>query len=184
MKLPARILLVILCAAIIVAMPFVISSPNMLYDIKMELMNDGEDEIDFGRLFFSSAMAEDELEEETLDEGEFASHPEWALPLDFSIPPEPKADQYTEDGYEDESIRVKLEHQETEDGTKMHVAYIQIADASQLRTGVSNPDKPANSKPLTVSAMAKRYNAVIAINGDNYIDYPQKTTFEIGRAHV
>ena len=80
MKLPVRILLVLLCAALILAMPFVLSSPNMLNDIKMELMNDGEEEIDFGRLFLSPARAEDELEEETLDEGEFSSHPEWALP--------------------------------------------------------------------------------------------------------
>ena len=178
MKLPMRILLVILCAAIILAMPFAISAPNMLNDIKMELMNDGEEEIDFGRLFFSSARAEDELEEETLNEGEFASHPEWALPLDFTVPPEPNADQYTEDGYEDESIRVRIEHQEMDDGTKMHVAYVQIADASQLRTGVVNPDKLGSSKTSSVSALAKKYNAVIAINGDNYVDNPTKTSFE------
>ena len=178
MKLPVRILLVILCAAIILAMPFAISAPNMLNDIKMELMNDGEEEIDFGRLFFSSARAEDELEEETLNEGEFASHPEWALPLDFTVPPEPKADQYTEEGYEDESIRVRIEHQEMDDGTKMHVAYVQIADASQLRTGVVNPDKLGSSKTSSVSALAKKYNAVIAINGDNYVDNPTKTSFE------
>ena len=178
MKLPLRILLVLLCAAVILAMPYVISSPNILNDIKMELMNDGEDEIDFGRILFSSAMAEDELEEETLDEGEFASHPEWALPLDFTPGCEPKADQYTEDGYEDESIRVKMEHQEMDDGTKIHIAYVQIADPSQLRTGVNNPEKLGSSKVSSVSAMAKKYNAVIAINGDNYVDNPTKTSFE------
>ena len=178
MKLTLRILAVLLCAAIILAMPFVISSPNMLNDIKMELMNDGEDEIDFGCLLLSSAMAEDELEEETLDEGEFASHPEWALPLDFSVPPEPKADQYKENGYEDESIRVKIEHQQMDDGTKIHIAYVQIADASQLRTGVVNPDRLGSSKTTSVSSLAKKYNAVIAINGDNYVDKPEKTTFE------
>ena len=180
MKLPVRILLMILCAAIILAMPFMISSPNMLNDIKMELMNEGndEEEVDFGRIFFSSAKAEDELEEETIDEGEFSSHPEWALPLDFSVPPEPKADQYTENGYEDESIRVKLEHQEMDDGTKMHVAYVQIADASQLRTGVVNPEKLGSSKTASVSSLARKYNAVIAMNGDNYVDKPEKTTFE------
>jgi len=178
MKLPVRILLVLLCAAIIAMMPFVLSSPNMLNDIKMELMNNGEDEIDFGRLLFSSARAEDDLEEETLEEGQFASHPEWALPLDFTPGTEPKADQYTENGYEDESIRVKMELQEMDDGTKMHVAYVQIADASQLRTGVVNPEKLGSSKTASVSALAKKYNAVIAINGDNYVDNPTKTSFE------
>ena len=178
MKMPVRVFLVLLCAAIIAMMPFAISSPNMLNDIKMELMNDGEDEIDFGRLIFNSAMAEDELEEETLDEGEFASHPEWALPLDFTPGCEPKAEQYTENGYEDESIRVKTEHQEMDDGTKIHIAYVQIADPSQLRTGVVNTEKLGSSKTASVSALAKKYNAVIAINGDNYVDKPEKTTFE------
>jgi exopolysaccharide biosynthesis protein len=178
MKLPVRIILVLLCAAIIFALPFVISSPNMLNDIKLELMNDDEDEIDFGRILFSSAAAEDELEEETLVDGEFASHPEWALPLDFTPGQEPKADQYAENGYEDESIRVKMEHQEMDDGTKMHVAYVQIADPSQFRTGVANPEKLGSSRTSTVSALAKKYNAVIAINGDNYVDAPKKTTFE------
>ena len=178
MKMPVRVFLVLLCAAIIAMMPFAISSPNMLNDIKMELMNDGEDEIDFGRLIFNSAMAEDELEEETLDEGEFASHPEWALPLDFTPGCEPKAEQYTENGYEDDSIRVKTEHQEMDDGTKIHIAYVQIADPSQLRTGVVNPEKLGSSKTASVSALAKKYNAVIAINGDNYVDKPEKTTFE------
>jgi exopolysaccharide biosynthesis protein len=178
MKMPVRVFLVLLCAAIIAMMPFAISSPNMLNDIKMELMNDGEDEIDFGRLIFNSAMAEDELEEETLDEGEFASHPEWALPLDFTPGCEPKAEQYTENRYEDESIRVKTEHQEMDDGTKIHIAYVQIADPSQLRTGVVNPEKLGSSKTASVSALAKKYNAVIAINGDNYVDKPEKTTFE------
>ena len=178
MRLPVRILLVLLCAAVIAVMPFVLSSPSMLNDIKMELMDDGGEEIDFGCLLFGSARAEDELEEETLDEGEFASHPEWALPLDFTPGRDPKADQYTEDGYEDESIRVKMEHREMDDGTKMHVAYVQIADPSQLRTGVANPEKLGSNKTSTVSALAKKYNAVLAINGDNFVDAPKKTTFE------
>ena len=40
MNTPVRILLIILCAAMIIAMPFIISAPNMLNDVKMELMND------------------------------------------------------------------------------------------------------------------------------------------------
>ena len=181
MKLPVRILLAVLCAAIILAMPFLISSPNMLNDVKMDLMQDDEDEINFDivSLFMSTAKAEEgDLIEETLDEGEFASHPEWKLPLDFTVPPEPDASLYTEDGYEDETIRVKIEHQELDDGTKIHVAYIQIADASQLRTAVANPKKLGSSSTKAVSTLARTNNAVIAINGDNYVDKPEKTTFE------
>ncbi len=178
MKLPVRVLLVMLCAAVILALPFVVSSPNMLNDVKMELMNDGEDEIDFGRLLFASAFAEEELEEETMDEGAFASHPEWALPLDFTVPPAPDQGHYTETGYEDDSIRVRLEKDQFDEGTTVYIAYIQVADASQLRTAVGNPEKLGSTRAKEVSTIAKANNAVIAINGDNYIDKPEKTTFE------
>ena len=187
MKMPIRILLILLCAAMILLIPFTVSSPNLLNDVKMELMNDGEDKIDFGKLLFPGAIAEEmtdeEVEEEEMDEEKpaeaaFEAHPEWVLPFDFTVPPAPDAALYTEDSYEDESIRVKMEHQEMDDGTKMHVAYIQIADPSQLRTGVANPDKVASTRTKTVKSMAKSYNAIIAINGDNYADDPHKTTFE------
>ena len=180
MKLPVRILLCLICAAIIAALPFAVSSPNMLNDVKMDLMNDedDEDEINFGRLFFSSACAEEELEEEILDEGEFASHPEWALPLDFTVPPAPNSELYTENSYEDETIRVRMELQEMDDGTKIYTAYIQIADPSQLRTAVGNPEKLGSTRGKAVSTIARANNAVIAINGDNYTDKPEKTTFE------
>ena len=183
MKMPVRILLVVLCAALILALPFAVSAPNMLNDVKMELMNDGEDEIDFGRLLFSSARAEEEtddetLEEETLVDGEFPIHPEWALPLDFTPGQAPNADLYTEDGYEDESIRVRIEKTEFDEGTTIIAAYIQIADASQLRTGVTNPDKLASTHGKSVSTMAASYHAVIALNGNNYTFEAQKKTFE------
>ena len=193
MKMPVRILLIILCAAMIIALPFTVSSPNMLNDVKMELMNeeDDEDEIDFGRLFLSSAMAEEEteeeeaeeaadveLEEEALGDGELSAHPEWALPLDFTPGQEPDASLYSESTYEDDTIRVRIEEQSMDDGTKMFVARIQISDPSQIRTGVANPEKLGSSKTKTVGTMAKTFNAVIAINGDNYVDKPEKTTFE------
>lgn len=178
MKMPVRILLVVLCAALILGMPFAVSSPNMLNDVKMELMNDGEEEIDFGRLLFSGAKAEDELEEEIVEEGEFPSRPEWALPLDFTVPPAPKEELFTEDSYEDDSISVKLEEDRLEDGTVVYIARVRIADASQLRTAVGNPEKLGSTKARTVSYLARENNAVIALNGDNYIDKPEKTTFE------
>ena len=179
MKMLVRILLILLCAALIIALPFTVSSPNMLNDVKLELMNEGndEDEIDFGKIFFSSAIAED-LEITEIEEGTFASHPEWTLPLDFTPGQEPNALLYSEDGYEDESIRVKMEHQEMDDGTKMHIAYIQIADASQLRTMVAHPEKLANTQPKLVTKMTREANAVIAISGDNYNTETKKKTFE------
>lgn len=185
MKMPVRILLAVLCAALIVALPLVVSSPNMLYEVKTELMNEEEDyddEIDFGRLFLSAAYAEDadvDFEEEDLDAEENGSKSSGnTLPIDFSPAPAPKAELYTEDGYEDESITVKMEHREFDELTMIHIAYIQIADASQLRTGVYKPEKLASSKGYPVQVIARKYNPVIAINGDNYTNDPKKTTFE------
>ena len=183
MKTPVRILLILLCAALIIALPFTVSSPNMLNDVKTELMNeeDDEEEIDFGRIFLSAARAEEAevYEEEDLDTGEAVTAGSvLTLPIDFSAGPDPDPALYTEDGYQDDTISVKLERQEMDDGTKMFIAYVQIKDASQFRTGVANPDKPQSNRTKTVSYLAKSYNAVIALNGDNYVDKPEKTTFE------
>lgn len=175
MKMPVRILLAVLCAALIVALPFVVSSPNMLGSVQETLMDEGEDEIDFGRLLFSSAYAEEELEmtEEELDD-EISLHPEWAIPLDFSTGSDPNPDGYTEDGYRDESIIVKMEHRELDAGTTANIAYIQISDPSQIRTAVATPDKIKTSKkPYTISYFAKTYKAVLAVNADNYNDEPK-----------
>ena len=183
MKMPVRILLILLCAALILALPFTVSSPNMLSNVKMELMNDEDDgdEIDFGRLFLSTASAEEAevYEDEDLDSGDVSVHTsKYVLPLDFSPAPAPNPDLYTEDGYEDETISVKLEHREMEDGTKMHIAYMKIADASQLRTNVAHPDNLSHAHPRLVTKMTQEANAVIAIGGDNYNQETPKKSFE------
>ena len=66
MKTLLRILLSLLCAAIVLSMPFFLSSPNMLGEVKASMMEDSDEEedeegeeIDFGRLLFASAAAED-----------------------------------------------------------------------------------------------------------------------------
>ena len=57
MKTPIRILLVVLCAALVIAMPFAIYSP-----VQNSAGEEGgdEEEIDFSRLFISAAYAEEE----------------------------------------------------------------------------------------------------------------------------
>ena len=181
MKTPLRILLSLLCAAIVLSMPFFLSSPNMLGEVKASMMEDSDEEedeegeeIDFGRLLFASAAAEDLIVED-LEADALSILPEWTLPLDFSIPPAPDAARFTEDGYEDESIRVRMET--TEDaGVIWHIARIQIASPTQLRTATAG--KLTSTKTALVSKMAEKHHAVIAINGDNYVDAPKKTTFE------
>ncbi len=188
MKLPVRIFLALMCAALIVSMPFFLSSPTMLYEAQemmMEENEEGEEEesLDFGRLFFSSAIAEEaqdaglDVEEVDLTRDAGLSIPaEWELPLDFSVPPSPDPDHFTEDGYEDESIRVRVEMREMK-GTDVHIAFVEIASASQLRTSTWKGIKSSHTGKI--STMAKAVNAVIAINGDYFSQDPGNKAFEI-----
>ncbi len=180
MKLPIRILLVVLCAALILTMPFAVSSPVLLDEARLQMEEGGDEEgeeLDFGRFLFASALAEeDDLEVEDIEEGEFSFNEEWALPLDFTPAPKPDPAKYTGNSYEDETIRVTMVTEE-ENGVVWHVASIQIAHPSQLRTGIAG-EKLTSKKTRAVSSMAKMYNAVIALNGDDFVMDPQKTTFE------
>ncbi|MBQ9251034.1 MAG: phosphodiester glycosidase family protein [Clostridia bacterium] len=199
-----RIILCVLCALLMAAVPFVISSPSLLSEVKWDLMDqlDSEEgeELDFGRLLFSHAYAEeeDELMEEIVEEGDSDLGPAlYELPLDFSVPPKASEANFSEEGYEDASIRVKMERRE-EDGVIWHLAFVQVASASQIRTATALSSSLAedyaegdaaklekdlkkvltSTKTNTVSAIAEMNHAVVAIGGDNFIDRPEKTTFE------
>ena len=177
----ARIVLWILSAVMILSAPFLVSSPAMLSEVKWDLMEQMDDEeeieLDIGRMLFSTARAEDdELIEETMDDNGSAFVEEvYTLPLDFTVPPAPKAENYTEDSYEDETIRVRVEEREA-DGVIWHLAFVEIASPTQLRTATAG--KLTSSKVASVSAMARNNHAVVAMNGDNFVDKPEKTTFE------
>ena len=200
----SRIVLWVLCTVLILAAPFVFSSPSLLSEVKWELMEqleteDGEElELDFGRLLFSQARAEEELIEETVEEGNSDLGPAvYELPLTFAVPPAPKAENFTENGYEDETLRVRVETRE-EDGVIWHLAFVQVASPTQLRTATAlsagleeeyaGGDEKKLEKALkkvltstkanTVSAIAETNHAVVAMGGDNYIDKPDKTSFE------
>ena len=186
MKLPVRIFLALLCAALIVSMPFFLSSPTMLPEAQEEFVDntrdnnedDDEDgEIDFGRLLFSAAYAEDELVAEDIEQdGKLSIPDEWALPFDFSMPPAPDPDKFTENGYEDQSIRVRLETREMFDSI-IQIAFVEIADPSQLRTATA---AGLNSvKASRIETIARNNNAVIAMNGDMFIQDVKMKKFEV-----
>lgn len=187
MKTSVRVILCLLCAALILSAPFVISSPNMLEEVKQnmtdEMDREEELELDFSRLFVSAAYAEEDerteeiTEEVDLTEDSFPGGTVWTLPLDFTVPPLPNPSSYKENSYEDESIRVNIETIQ-KDGVTWHIARIWVASPTQVRTAVCNPKNLLSTKPAYVAKMAEINNAVIAINGDNYQDDPVKTTFE------
>jgi len=180
-----RFLLTALCAALILAMPFVISSPTMLYEHAeqvIEKVEEGaEDYQEEGMLHFlmGSARAEsteNDLIIEDVEEGKSSVNTTWELPVDMSAGSRPNPDAFTENSYEDESIQVSVETLE-EDGVIWHVGRIRIASPTQLRTGVAG-EKLTSKKTRTVSSMAEMYNAVIALSGDDYQNDPQKTSYE------
>ena len=178
MKLPMRILLGVLCAALILSMPYFVSSPQMLDEARAEYSETEDEEEDLGllRRLFAGARAEDDLIIEDVEEGKFDRNSLLELPLDFTVPPAPNPANFTENGYEDETIRVKLETME-EDGVVWHVAWVDIASPTQLRTAIAGK-KVTSKKDALPSKMAKVNNAVIAINSDYYTKDPDKTAFE------
>ena len=182
MKTPARILLVLLSVAVVVLLPVLLSSPAMVteyagilqenYEEALE-EEDDEDEEDTEAFcildwFISTARAEEDsnLEELTVYE----------LPMDFTVPPVPDPAAYTEDGYEDESISVKMETLEL-DGVVYRVARVTVSSPSQLRTAVVG--KPvAKGNNAHVIDIANGNNAIVAINSDFFRNDPDKTSFE------
>ena len=89
------------------------------------------------------------------------------LPIDFSAGHAADPALFTEDGYEDESITVQM-YREWVGDARYNVAYVSIADPSQLRTGLAAP--LGKKKTNKISAIAASCNAVIAIGGDYYSD--------------
>lgn len=90
------------------------------------------------------------------------------LPMDFTPGNPPLAEGYLEPfEYEDESIHIRIEEGRVED-TDIWVAYIKIAHPSQLRTASAKGFD--SDQVIKGTALAKRMNAVLAINGD-YFSY-------------
>ncbi len=162
MKLPVRIVLSLLCVAMVLSAPFVISSPSMLEDARWEIQ-DELDSQDSGWLrLFPAARAEDEP-------------PAYSLPMDTSAGMEPNPALFTEAGYEDASIRVQMETRE-EDGVVWRIAWVEIASPTQLRTAYAGKTIKKDTTGL-VTVMAKQHNAIVAINGDNYTNETAKHSF-------
>lgn len=69
-------------------------------------------------------------------------------------------------GYEDASLRITMETIEKED-VLYRVARVEVADASQLRTGLEDPSRAKKSNYL--HAIAQDYNAVLAISADQIV---------------
>ena len=181
MKMYVRVILSVLCALMIAALPFAIPSATTPGDIFAEMQEEEwedeeyedeyeEDSASLFDLFLPRACAEEEeIQEETI-EGLVD------LPIDFSAGMTPNPAGYTENSYEDPSISVQMETREEGDVTYC-IAWVKIATPAQLRTGIAG--KKVSSKNVAkISTLAKRYNAIVAINADFMTNNPSKTSFE------
>ena len=92
--------------------------------------------------------------------------PHYTLPVDFS-PGMPVNQKYylSDTVYEDPTIKVVITS-DSYNGVLYWVADIEIADASQLRTAV--PEELDSEASEFGPVLARRMNAVLAINGDYY----------------
>ena len=110
----------------------------------------------------SLALAEEtEVEDVTLED-ETESTVIFPLPIDLTAGHAAPEENYNGMVYDDASLTVRMEQITTETAI-WNVAYVTIADPSQLRTYVM-PKGRTNK----ISAMAKKVNAVVAIGGDYF----------------
>lgn len=89
------------------------------------------------------------------------------LDLDIKLPGgTPIEENFTENGYRDDSIIVELEKLRMFE-SDVYVAYVKIATPSQLRTAIAGKRLGSSSTNLT-TAIASNYNGIVAISGDAY----------------
>ena len=95
-----------------------------------------------------------------------------SLPIDNSpgIPGIPDAFLPDDAGYEDETLRVRIENTRAYD-TNIMLIYVDVADPSQIRTAMA--DRYGSTRVVYPEILAERSNAVLAVNGD-FFSYNQK----------
>ena len=104
---------------------------------------------------------------------------EYSLPIDFSGGYKPDQANYTKDSYEDASLSVRMEKRDI-DGVRYDIAWIKIASPTQLRTAIAGkPNEIIAEKP---GRMARKVNAVVAINGDFYVQRKDGLIYRQGEA--
>ncbi|MBE5811353.1 MAG: phosphodiester glycosidase family protein [Clostridiales bacterium] len=104
---------------------------------------------------------------------------EFSLPIDFSGGYKPDPANYTKDSYEDASLSVKMEKRDI-DGVRYDIAWIKVASPTQLRTAIAGkPNQIVADKP---GRMARKVNAVVAINGDFYVQRKDGLIYRQGEA--
>ncbi len=103
-----------------------------------------------------------------------------SLPMDFSPGHVADPANFTENGYEDETLSVTVERVWVGDA-QFNVARVKISDPSQLRIGLAAPF--GTRKTNRVSTIARDNNAVIAIGGDYFANEEGGYVVRMGEAY-
>ena len=80
----------------------------------------------------------------------------------------PIAENFTENGYRDDTIIVEMEQKRIYD-SDVFIAYVKIATPSQLRTAIAG-NKLSSTRTNQTSVLTAAYNGIVGINGDYYSD--------------
>ena len=86
------------------------------------------------------------------------------LPVDLSPAPVPNPKCYTKDGYQDESLTVRMEKVVYEK-VQVNLAWIEVASPTQLRTAIYG-DPSDLYQEGNPGVIVRANNAVVAVNGD------------------
>ena len=97
--------------------------------------------------------------------GAFAEDAKFDLPVSLTPGYEPNPACYTADGYEDESLSVRMEKRRLSDLT-VDIAWIKVKSPTQLRTAIAGT--PNSMQEALPGALVRAMNAVVAVNGDMY----------------
>ena len=104
------------------------------------------------------------------------SDKQYLLPVDFSIQQQRAIEaNYTENGYEDSTIRVNIESKRFEDRCDYWVADVEIIDPSQMRTSAATGDFRSKGTYDGLE-LCEILNAVLGLNGD-FVNGAEKRDF-------
>ena len=103
-----------------------------------------------------------------------------ALPAEGAAPYPPVADALDADGlgYDDGTLRIRIEP-DTANETNIYWVTVKLTDPSQLRTALAGA--PGSKKNAQPEAIAKRANAVLALNGDFFSGHNSGVVYRQGQ---
>ena len=102
---------------------------------------------------------------------------EYELPISLTPGPKPNPACYTANGYEDDSLTVRMEKIRLP-RTTVDLAWIKVKSPTQLRTAIyGKPGDVYNNDP---GALVRSSNAVVAVNGDKLTERKHGIIYRMG----